>query len=161
MGKLKISAATTATALLAAVMALSGCTGGQGDAAPRSRTPTPRRTSSPAPDRAEHVPGESVTKAPALVEGKVKAQAANAQGDRELEIRGGIKAGPLSILVNCQGKGTLKVSVQPLGLSFPLTCVDGEVSSTLNKIDLKRSRGYGTVNVTAPSRVRWAVTVGQ
>lgn len=142
-------------------MALSGCTSGQDDTAPHSRTTPPHTTSSPTPDRAEHVPGESVTKAPALVEGKVKAQTANAQGNQELEIRGGIKAGPLSILVNCQGKGTLKVSVQPVGLSFPLDCVEGEVSSTLNTIDLKRARGYGTVNVTAPSRVRWAVTVGQ
>ncbi|MGW3915071.1 hypothetical protein ACWEBX_26600 [Streptomyces sp. NPDC005070] len=158
MGKLKI---VTAVAGLTAAVTLSGCTTGQDDTAPPSRTTPPHSTTSPTSDRAEHVPGESVTKAPALLEGKVKAQTANAHGNQELEIRGGIKAGPLSILVNCQGDGTVKVSVQALGLSFSLECADGEVSSTLNKIDLERPRGYGTVNVTAPSNVRWAVTIGQ
>ncbi|MYS99805.1 hypothetical protein SM007_03465 [Streptomyces avermitilis] len=78
-----------------------------------------------------------------------------------MEIRGGIKAGSLAILVNCQGKGTLTVSVAPVGLSFPLECVEGEVSSTFNQLDLKSSRKSGVVTVTAPSRVHWALTVGQ
>ncbi|MFF8942551.1 hypothetical protein ACF1A5_09810 [Streptomyces sp. NPDC014864] len=102
-----------------------------------------------------------MTKAPVLPDGKVVAQAVNATGNREVEIRGGIKAGPLSVLVNCQGKGTLTISVEPIGLSFPLECVDGEVSSTFNQLALKRARDHGTVNVTAPSQVRWALTVGQ
>ncbi|MFI6492721.1 hypothetical protein [Streptomyces sp. NPDC050564] len=96
-----------------------------------------------------------------LPDGKVVAQAANASGNRELEIRGGIKAGALSVLVNCEGQGKLTVSVQPVGLSFPLECVGGEVSSTFNQLGLKRSREQGTVNVTAPSSVHWALTVGQ
>ncbi|WP_405870808.1 MULTISPECIES: hypothetical protein [unclassified Streptomyces] len=102
-----------------------------------------------------------MTKAPVLPDGKVVAQAANASGNREMEIQGGITAGSLSVLVNCQGKGTLTVSVEAVGLSFPLECVDGEVSSTFNQLDLKRSREHGTVNVTAPSHVRWALTVGR
>jgi hypothetical protein len=101
-----------------------------------------------------------VTKAPALPQGEVVAPAANVSGNREVEIRGGIKAGPLSILVNCQGRGRLTVSVEPTGLSFPLECVDGEVSSTFNRLDVKHARKHGTVSVTAPSRVRWAVSVG-
>ncbi|MFJ3339085.1 hypothetical protein [Streptomyces sp. NPDC086766] len=102
-----------------------------------------------------------MTKAPVLPEGKVVAQAVNATGNRELEIRGGIKAGPLSVLVNCQGKGTLTVSVEPVGLSFALECVDGEVSSTFNQLALKRARDHGTVSVTAPPKVHWALTVGR
>ncbi|MCH0562030.1 hypothetical protein I3F54_02255 [Streptomyces sp. MUM 2J] len=78
-----------------------------------------------------------------------------------MEIRGGIKAGALSVLVNCQGEGKLTVSVDPVGLSFPLECVDGEVSSTFNQLDLKTNRTHGTVRVNAPSRVRWAITVGR
>ncbi|MBN0045007.1 hypothetical protein JS756_12980 [Streptomyces actuosus] len=78
-----------------------------------------------------------------------------------MEIRGGIKAGSLSVLVNCRGEGKLTVSVEPVGLSFPLECVDGEVSSTFNQLDLKSDRAHGTVRVTAPSRVRWAITVGR
>ncbi|GDY64243.1 MULTISPECIES: hypothetical protein [Streptomyces] len=155
----------TATGGLAAVVALAGCTSDQDDAAPSSGTPRPHSTTSPkespTSDRAEHVPGETVTKAPVLPDGEAVAQAANAHGNQEIEIRGGIKAGSLAILVNCQGKGTLTVSVAPVGLSFPLECVEGEVSSTFNQLDLKSSRKSGVVTVTAPSRVHWALTVGQ
>ncbi|WP_240529641.1 hypothetical protein [Streptomyces mangrovisoli] len=45
-------------------------------------------------------------------------------------------------------------------MSFPLECVAGEVSSTYNQLTLKHPRTQGTVSVTAPSTVRWAVTVG-
>ncbi|MET8454056.1 hypothetical protein [Streptomyces sp. NPDC005209] len=101
-----------------------------------------------------------MTKAPTLPDGNVVAQAINASGNRELEIKGGLKSGALSVLVNCQGKGELTVSVKPVGMSFPLKCVDGEVSSTYNQLDLKRARTQGTVSVTAPTSVRWAITVG-
>ncbi|WP_234535928.1 hypothetical protein [Streptomyces shenzhenensis] len=102
-----------------------------------------------------------MSRAPVLPEGEIVAQVANASGNREMEIRGGIKAGALSVLVNCQGQGKLTVSLEPVGLSFPLECVNGEVSSTFNQLDLKRDRGHGTVSVTAPSSVRWALTVGR
>lgn len=162
MGKLR---KITVVGGVAAVVALAGCTSDQDQATPSPETPSPRPTASPAgspaSDRAEHVPGETVTKAPVLPDGKVVAQAVNATGNREMEIRGGIKAGPLSVLVNCQGQGTLTVSVEPVGLSFPLECVDGEVSSTFNQLSLKRARVHGTVSVTAPAGVRWALTVGR
>lgn len=102
-----------------------------------------------------------MTRAPALPEGEVVAQAVNAVGNRAMDIRGGIKAGPLSVLVNCQGKGTLTVSVEPVGLRFPVECVEGEVSSVFNQLSLTRAHDHGTVGVTAPSRVRWALTVGR
>ncbi|MEH0545811.1 hypothetical protein QA802_22895 [Streptomyces sp. B21-105] len=102
-----------------------------------------------------------MTKAPVLPGGEVVAQATNASGNKELEIRDGIKPGELSVLVNCQGKGTLTVSVEPVGLSFPLECVDGEVSSTFNQLNLQSSREHATVKVTAPSQVHWALTVGR
>ncbi|MGW6905594.1 hypothetical protein [Streptomyces sp. NPDC054940] len=89
------------------------------------------------------------------------AQAVNATGSRTMEIRGGIKDGPISVLVNCQGQGKLTVSVEPAGLSFPLECVDGEVSSVYNQLSVKRDRDHGTVSVTASSSVRWALTVGR
>ncbi|MFE9020539.1 hypothetical protein ACFYNL_18520 [Streptomyces sp. NPDC007808] len=89
------------------------------------------------------------------------AQAVNAMGNRELAIRGGIRAEPLSVLVNCQGEGALTVSVEPDGLTFPLACEEGEVSSAFHQLGVKRARDHGTVSVTAPSGVRWALTVGQ
>lgn len=39
-------------------------------------------------------------------------------------------------------------------------CVAEEVSSTYNQLNLKHDRGRGAVSVTAPSTVRWAITVG-
>lgn len=146
-------------------MSLAGCTSNQDSAGSHSRTSPPPSASLPTKSstsgRSEHIPGETVTKAPVLPDGEVLAQTANAHGNQELEIPGGIKAGPLAILVNCQGEGTLTVSVKPVGLSFPLECVNGEVSSTFNQLNLKKSRTYGTVDVTAPSHVRWALSVGQ
>lgn len=68
---------------------------------------------------------------------------------------------PLAIQVNCQGKGTLKVFIEPVGVSFPLECVEGEVSSTYNEMRVKGARAEGSVRVSAPSDVRWALTVDQ
>lgn len=154
-----------ATALTAVAVLAVGCGNDDSDA-PGTSSKGPARPSSssahtPAPDRAEHLPGETVTKAPVLPAGEVVAQAVNADGNRELEIAGGLKSGPLAVLVNCKGKGMLTVDVEPVGLHFPLECVAGEVSSAYNQLDLKNTRKRGTVSVTAPSTVRWAITVGQ
>ncbi|OKJ02790.1 hypothetical protein AMK18_10120 [Streptomyces sp. CB01249] len=70
-------------------------------------------------------------------------------------------AGSVAIQVNCRGKGTVDVALKPVGLSFPLECVDGEVSSTYNEIQLKRARSEGSVQITAPSTVSWSLTVEQ
>ncbi|MBL1087449.1 hypothetical protein JK359_36800 [Streptomyces actinomycinicus] len=78
-----------------------------------------------------------------------------------MDVKGGLKSGPLAILVNCKGHGKLTVEVKPVGMSFPLECAAGEVSSTYNQLDLKKPREQGTVSVTAPSTVRWAITVGR
>ena len=150
---------------LAAAVSLTGCAGDQDDAGAPPRTSPPPSVSSPArpstPDSVNHVPGETVTKAPAYPDGKAVVRRANVQGSEELEIPGGLKAGHLAVLVNCQGEGTLTVSVRPVGFSFPLACVDGEVNSILNQVDLPSSRPYGTVKVAASPRTRWALTVGQ
>ncbi|NJP53139.1 hypothetical protein HCJ93_24490 [Streptomyces sp. SBST2-5] len=70
-------------------------------------------------------------------------------------------AGALSVLVNCQGKGSVTISVKPINLTFALECVEGEVSSTYNELSLKQAREQASLSVTAPSTVRWALTVGQ
>ncbi|WP_244184393.1 hypothetical protein [Streptomyces cellostaticus] len=134
---------------------VGGCSSTHGEARPAPHT------SSPSSGSTEHAPRESVTKAPVLPEGEVVAQAVNATGNRELDIRGGLKRGALTVDVNCQGKGQLTVMVKPVGLNFSLKCVDGKVTSTSNQLELKRTREHGTVSVTAPSRVRWALTVGR
>lgn len=150
---------------IAAVVALTGCSSGQDRAAPSPHTVAHHAAASTAgatpSERAERVPGETVTEAPVLPGGEVVAQAVNVSGNREVALRGGIPAGTLSILVNCQGRGTLTVSGEPVGMSFPLECVEGEVSGTLNQLSQKRARDHGTVHVAAPSGVRWALTVGR
>jgi hypothetical protein len=154
---------SVAICLILGGFALNGCSGSDQANSPASST-TPAVTVSATPGkssgRAEHVEGESVTKAPKLVSGVPLAQAASARGNRELEL-GHITSQPLAVLVNCQGKGTLKVEVRPMGLSFPLECVSTEVSSTYNEMRLKKGREHGVVSVTAPSSVRWSLTVGQ
>ncbi|MER5473674.1 hypothetical protein [Streptomyces sp. NPDC002685] len=156
---------------LAAALALAGCTGAQGSSERPAPEPSSARASasasspgesqSPASDRSEDLPpGESVTKAPAIPDSTVVTKVANAHGNAEIDVPGGIGPGPLSIAVNCQGRGTLNVSVEPTGLSFPLTCAAGKVSGVLNRLDLGHDHDHATVTVTAPSGIRWALAVG-
>lgn len=147
-----------ATGVLLLSVVLGGCSGA--DDSSKQSKPTPSATPSKDKARPEHIPGESVSEAPKLPEGKALAEIAAAKGNQNVPL-GRVAAGPLSVLVNCQGKGTLKITVQPMGMNFPLDCVDGEVSSTYNELGLKKSRPEGTVTVTAPSAVRWSLTVGQ
>ncbi|MFJ6833209.1 hypothetical protein [Streptomyces sp. NPDC091209] len=166
--------ASAAAGGLAAALALTGCTGGQGGSAepdpelspPPASSPASSPTSSPrqspASDPVQYLPGESVTEAPDLHDGGVVAKVANGHGNEEIDVPGGIGPGTLWIAVNCEGRGTLKVSAEPGGLSFPVACAAGKVSGVLNRLDLERGHRHapGTVTVTAPSGVRWALTVG-
>ncbi|MGY5008456.1 hypothetical protein ACWCY6_10260 [Streptomyces sp. 900105755] len=150
------------TAISAATVALfaAGCTGGgTGHAAPAPATSSP----TPVPSVSVSVDKKyaSVTKAPVLLEGEVVAQAANADGGREMEIKGGVGSGILSVQVNCEGKGRLTVTVEPLGVSFPFACAADRVDTIDNEFNLKRPHTPGTVRVTASAGVRWAITVGR
>ncbi|MFF7145834.1 hypothetical protein ACFZB5_32310 [Streptomyces nodosus] len=143
--------------------ALTGYSGSnQADSPDRSAAPatTMSAASATSSGRTEHIAGESVTKPPKLLSGVALAQAASAKGNGELEL-GHITAQPLSVLVNCQGKGTLTVEVRPMGFRFPLECVASKVNTTYNELHLKQPREQGVVSVTAPSSVRWSLTVGQ
>ncbi|MER5746285.1 hypothetical protein ABT097_23795 [Streptomyces sp. NPDC002225] len=114
--------------------------------------------SSPAPLR--NGDRETVSRAPRPVgDGPVLLSVASRQGNAELPLAGRIGTGTLAVQVNCQGEGTLDVTVTGVALSFPLDCVKGEVSSTYNEVHLKKARGEGAVRITAPAGVRWAVTV--
>ncbi|MGW7545138.1 hypothetical protein ACWGKQ_29135 [Streptomyces sp. NPDC054770] len=157
----KLRAPATAVSTVTVVLFAVGCSsgGGPGHAAPA------RATSSPAPvtrtpASAAKTPA-SVLKAPAFPDGEVVAQAANATGGREMDIKGGIGSGTLSVQVLCEGKGELTVAVEPVGVNFPFACTAGEVNSIDNEFDMKRPDKPGTVRVTAPAGVRWAITVGR
>ncbi|MFJ8491241.1 hypothetical protein ACIRBZ_23235 [Streptomyces sp. NPDC094038] len=150
--------------------AAAGCGGGPGHAAPAPATSSPAAaTSAPAPATGRPTPvtmawDDTVTKAPAFPDGEVVAQAANATGGREMDIKGGVGDGILAVLVNCEGKGELTVTVEPIGFDFPFDCADGRVSTIDDETNLNggavRPHTPGTVQVTASAGVRWAITVG-
>ncbi|MFJ8847599.1 hypothetical protein ACIRFF_32395 [Streptomyces cyaneofuscatus] len=167
MGKLTFHAQGRARSLATLVGVIVLCVGGCTDA-PEDPSPSPSPTTTAAeatqtePGRAEHVPGKSVTKAPQQVnDGEVLLSVASRSGSAELPLTKKIGVGLLAIQVNCQGEGTLEITIDPTGISFPLECVEKEVSSTYNEIHLKRARAEGTVRVKVPSDVRWALTVEQ
>lgn len=143
-------------------LGLAACTGSDqaGHPSPSSTTARPPGTGAQTGQRAEHIDGETVTSPPKLASGKPLAQVASASGNRQIEL-GKVAAGPLSVMVNCRGKGTLTVTVQPTNLSFPLQCVAQEVSSTYNELQLSHARSNATVSVTAPSSITWSLTAGQ
>ncbi|MEU9860946.1 hypothetical protein AB0D99_08725 [Streptomyces sp. NPDC047971] len=73
----------------------------------------------------------------------------------------GIDPGNLSVLVNCQGEGTLTVSLTPTGMSFPLECTAEKVLSTYNQLSLTTRREQAFIDVEAPFGVKWSLTLGQ
>ncbi|MFD4598049.1 hypothetical protein ACFWPQ_08410 [Streptomyces sp. NPDC058464] len=159
------SAPARATAAAVVVLfAAVGCSGGgSGRAAPAPATSSPAPvTATPAADADT---SDSVTKAPAFPDGEVVAQAANATGGREMDIKGGVGSGTLSVQVHCEGKGRLTVTVEPLGFNFPFDCVAGQVNTIDNETNMNggsaRPHTPGTVQVTATAGVRWAITVGR
>ncbi|MCX4736921.1 hypothetical protein [Streptomyces sp. NBC_01363] len=167
MGELIVPVpARLSSGLAVAVVAALVLTGCSGEAKPSPSEPPASRSAQPSPtqtsDRAEHIEGETVSRAPKPAnDGQVLISVASKHGNAELPLTKEIGAGMLAIQVNCQGKGTLNVTVDPVGLSFPLECVSEEVSSTYNEVHLKRARSEGTVRVTAPSTVHWALTAEQ
>jgi hypothetical protein len=149
---------------LTASVALSGCTSSHGAASGRhsavtGATSRPTASSSPA-RRGEYIPGQTVTKAPNDIDGKVLVKRDAAHGSQSMDLPGGLSSGTFGISVNCEGKGTLTVTLRPVNLSFPLGCIDGQVSSTYNEIALKRKHTYGTLDIHAAPSVRWSLSAG-
>ncbi|MGW1180569.1 hypothetical protein ACWD7Y_00030 [Streptomyces drozdowiczii] len=157
------SSFTLATAVVAGVLALTGCSGEEKTAsAVPAASPTRHAASPPAADRAGHVERATVSRAPEPVDdGKVLLSVEPRKGSAELPLTREIGVGSLDIQVDCQGKGTLEVDLKPVEFSFSLECVDGKVRGTSNEIRLKSARGRGSVQITTPSTVTWALTVQQ
>ncbi|MER6912648.1 hypothetical protein ABT354_13355 [Streptomyces sp. NPDC000594] len=88
---------------------------------------------------------------------------------RQNEIRGGAtfefdkgrKGHALIVTARCQGKGALRITVEPLDSQFTLKCLDGEVSSMHNELTLGGAEKAGIISVRAPSSVRWSMAVGR
>ncbi|MEU6216734.1 hypothetical protein ABZ845_04315 [Streptomyces sp. NPDC047022] len=88
---------------------------------------------------------------------------ASVSGGAAYDLKGGIKkGGTLAIAVNCQGPGTLQVSVEPTKISFPVYCASGTIEPSLNEIGFTAPRGKATIalsprgkNVTYSFAVGW------
>lgn len=134
----------------------SGTTGGVSTAGPR---PIPSDTSQ-APQHSA-----SVAKPPNLAEDGVPVlvSAAALKGGAEYPLKGGIQAGKtLATAVNCQGDGTLRVSLEPAGLSFPLTCSEGNVTPTFNEVQFASTykEAYFKFTPSPSSDITWSFAAG-
>lgn len=164
-----ITRAATAAAICAAVLltATACSTDGDGDgpktSAKKSAPATPKAASAePAADAdaVQEVNGETVTKAP-QIDRKVIASFANGQLGRAIPFKGGLRKGTLGIALNCEGKGTVKVEVPALGMTFTEDCVDGKVASIYNEMETSTVDPDAYVQVTGTSNVRWSISAAQ
>ncbi|MFI6877672.1 hypothetical protein ACIBL6_29930 [Streptomyces sp. NPDC050400] len=146
--------------LSAAVLPLAtSCSSNHGENAATASPREAASASTPAPATPEQA---SVEVAPELDEGETLAGHQGAtHGGRTLAFKAGKKEDALIIAVRCQGKGELKVALKPVKVSFPLACVDGEVSTTYNQLGVTGVDKEGAVSVTAPSSVHWSMTIGR
>lgn len=156
----------TAAAICAAVL-LTGTACTSGDDGPAtsakksaSATPTPTASAEPAADAVQHVDGESVTEAPEIWR-KTIASFANGRLGRAIPFKGGLHKGTLGIALNCEGKGTVKVEVPDLGLSFVEECADGKVATIYNEMEISEPDPDAYVHIMGTSGVRWSISAGQ
>ncbi|WP_055528498.1 hypothetical protein [Streptomyces graminilatus] len=177
-----ITRTTTAAAICAAVLltATACSTDGDGDgdgpktSAKTSASATPARTptasasasaSASAKSAAEPVESanpyaNSVTKAPETGL-KTIASAANGRFGQTIPLKGGLHKGTLGIALNCEGKGTVKVEVPALGMTYTDPCDAGKVTAYYNESRESTEDPDAYIQVMGTSGVRWSISVGQ
>ncbi|GAA3011801.1 hypothetical protein GCM10020229_24090 [Kitasatospora albolonga] len=155
----------TALATLAATLLLVagvGACGGPDRTAPAGSAAEAKASASARPgERLERVASQAVTEAPKVPDETMLASVSDRTGSHTLPISGGLTPGPVSVMVVCQGAGTLTVTLEPTGLGFPLECVAHESSTTYNQIGLRNARPEAAVKVDAPAGVRWSLSVAK
>ncbi|NEA66433.1 hypothetical protein [Streptomyces sp. SID12488] len=159
--------AATAAAICAAVL-LTGTACTSGDDGPKTSakksapaTPTPTVSAEPADDAVEDRPyADTVSKAP-QIDRKTIASFANGQFGRAIPFKGGLHKGTLGIALNCEGKGTVKVEVPDLGMSFVEECADGKVATIYNEMEISDPDPDAYVQIMGTSGVRWSISAGQ
>lgn len=83
------------------------------------------------------------------------------KGNASFAFGKGQKGDALIVAVRCQGKGTMKVAVTSVNVSFPLECLADEVTTTYNQVGVSGVEHSGTVSVEAPTSVHWSMTIGR
>ncbi|MFJ3663717.1 hypothetical protein ACIPPM_25040 [Streptomyces sp. NPDC090119] len=127
-----------AAMLLVPIAACSQDRSDTGKPAPRGAAPSPHTSAAemPPPDDPSLTSGSAVR-----------------------EFGTGKKGDALLVEVRCRGEGTLKVVIRSVRVSFPVECSAGKDSTIHDEMAVTGSDRAGTVAITAPSAVRWSLTV--
>ncbi|MEU9338685.1 hypothetical protein AB0D49_36970 [Streptomyces sp. NPDC048290] len=86
---------------------------------------------------------------------------AGTSGNASVDYAGGEHGKALIVAVSCAGTGTIEVTLPVAEASFPLRCGHTEPATTYNQFTTPTTHRPGTVSVTAPKTVTWAVTIGR
>ncbi|ULR51348.1 hypothetical protein [Streptomyces deccanensis] len=163
-------AATLAALSAAALLSTTACTsevGGEAGAGGRQTggsVEQPGAKATPASDATEgDTAHELANEAPDPVADRVVLRQNKTRDSAHLEF-GAARKGEgkaLTVAVNCQGEGTIEVTLRPTGASFPMKCLDGEVTSTNNEFTIAGAERAGTISVAAAPGVRWSLSMGR
>ncbi|WP_371579344.1 hypothetical protein [Streptomyces sp. NBC_01314] len=164
---------TALTLLSAAALLSTTACSSNGD--PGSQKQQPVRTAEPSPRKATPATDSNEADAGAVSDASVDRAPDLAMADRvvlrqdgtrdsaSLEF-GKAKKGDgktVTIAVECEGPGKVEVVLRPMNTSFPMTCLDGEVSGQYNQFTQEGADRAGVVSVTADPEVRWSLSVGR
>ncbi|GEC10004.1 hypothetical protein SSP24_76590 [Streptomyces spinoverrucosus] len=144
------------------LMTAAACTPPESDSDERSDAPS--TSSAPSAASASPTQQAGAPTPPELDAGMgetLAGQRAATRGNASLEYSGGAEGKALIVAVSCKGDGSITVRVPVVKMSFPLQCSVGEPAVTYNQFALSAADKPGTVSVTAPPTVTWAVTVGR
>lgn len=159
----------SAAALLSTTACSSDGDTGTNKRSVRSAEPSPAKATPAADtDRTSEtdeaaVSRELAERAPDLLGDRVVLRQNRTQDSASLEF-GKAKKGDgeaLAISVSCEGKGRIEVVLRPMDASFPMDCLEGEVTRIHNRFAVDGADRAGTVSVTAASGVRWSLSVGR
>ncbi|MDX3639679.1 hypothetical protein [Streptomyces sp. MB09-02B] len=165
-------ARTAVLALLsaAALLSTAACSSGSdGDTGSSERQPgrsveQPRAKATPASDANEDdTAHELADEAPDPVADRVVLRQNKTRNSAHLEFEAARKGEgkALIVAVSCEGKGAVEVVLRPTGASFPMECLDGEVTHINNEFAIDDADRAGTVSVTAAPGVHWSLSVGR
>ncbi|MCK8676730.1 hypothetical protein [Streptomyces lichenis] len=142
----------------------TACTSDSAPAASAQQTSKPATSAAGQPPTAspEATPQPSVDVLPELDADETSAGSKEAsRGNGTVDFGKGKKGEALIVAVRCQGAGKINVLVQPMDVTFPLQCEEGQVSTTYNQVAVGGTEAGGEVSVRAPRTIRWSLVVGR
>ncbi|MBT3162033.1 hypothetical protein HTV80_02760 [Streptomyces sp. Vc74B-19] len=84
-----------------------------------------------------------------------------ARGNAVFPYTAGTRGKALTVAVSCRGRGGVEVRLPVPHADFRLACGSGDSAVTYHQLALPAAHRAGSVRVTAPSGITWAVTVGR